>query len=161
MLEAYGFDKFGDETLYDGITGKPFKAKIFTGVVYYNRLYHMVSNKMQVRSRGTVQILTHQPTEGKARQGGLRFGEMERDVLVAYGASLLLKERMLDQSDKWPVLICKDCGAVGYRDYMKKANVCPLCGGSGLVEVEISYAFKLLLDEIRSLHIMPRIRLKA
>ncbi len=161
ILEAYGFDRNGEETLYDGFTGKPFKAKIFTGVVYYNRLHHMVSNKMQVRSRGTVQILTHQPTEGKARLGGLRFGEMERDVLVAYGASLLLKERMLDQSDKWPVLICKDCGSVGYRDYAKKANVCPLCGGSGLVEVEISYAFKLLLDEIRSLHIRPRIRLEA
>src|SRR5271157_979955 len=157
ILEAHGFDKFGEELLYDGVTGRPFKAKIFVGVVYYNRLYHMVSNKMQVRSRGTVQILTHQPTEGKARQGGLRFGEMERDVLVAYGASLLLKERMLDQSDKWPVLICEDCGSVGYRDYAKKANVCPLCNGSKLVEVEISYAFKLLLDEIRSLHIRPRI----
>jgi DNA-directed RNA polymerase beta subunit len=157
ILEAHGFDKFGEEVLYDGITGRPFKAKIFVGVVYYNRLYHMVSNKMQVRSRGTVQILTHQPTEGKARQGGLRFGEMERDVLVAYGASLLLKERMLDQSDKWPVLICEDCGSVGYRDYAKKTNVCPLCSGSKLAEVEISYAFKLLLDEIRSLHIRPKI----
>ena len=156
-LEAHGFDKFGEELLYDGVTGRPFKAKIFIGVVYYNRLYHMVSNKMQVRSRGTVQILTHQPTEGKARQGGLRFGEMERDVLVGYGASLLLKERMLDQSDKWPVLICEDCGAIGYRDYVKKANVCPLCNSSKLVEVEISYAFKLLLDEIKSLHIRPRI----
>ncbi|VVB73718.1 DNA-directed RNA polymerase subunit B' [uncultured archaeon] len=159
ILEAYGFDKHGEEQLYDGVTGRPFKAKIFTGIVYYNRLYHMVSNKMQVRSRGSVQILTHQPTEGKARQGGLRFGEMERDVLVAYGASLLLKERMLDQSDKWPVLICNDCGSFGYRDYAKKLNVCPLCGGSNLTEVEISYAFKLLLDEIRSLHIRPRIGL--
>jgi len=159
ILEARGFDKYGEEVLYDGFTGRPFRAKIFVGIVYYNRLYHMVSNKMQVRSRGTVQILTHQPTEGKARQGGLRFGEMERDVLVAYGASLLLKERMLDQSDKWPVLICKDCGSVGYRDYAKKINVCPLCNSNSLIEVEISYAFKLLLDEIRSLHIRPKIGL--
>ncbi|MDE1874045.1 MAG: DNA-directed RNA polymerase subunit B [Candidatus Micrarchaeota archaeon] len=157
ILEAHGFDRYGEEQMYDGVTGRPFKAKLFQGVVYYNRLHHMVSNKMQVRSRGTVQILTHQPTEGKARLGGLRFGEMERDVLVAYGASLLLKERMLDQSDKATVLICKECGNVGYRDYAKRVDVCPLCGSNKLAEVEISYAFKLLLDEIKSLHIRPQV----
>jgi DNA-directed RNA polymerase subunit B len=157
ILEAHGFEKYGEETLYDGVTGRPFKSKLFTGIVYYNRLHHMVSNKMQVRSRGTVQILTHQPTEGKARLGGLRFGEMERDVLVAYGASLLLKERMLDQSDKSTVLICKECGSIGYRDYAKRTDVCPLCNSNKLVEVEISYAFKLLLDEIKSLHIRPQV----
>jgi len=157
IIEAHGFDKYGDETLYDGVTGRPFKAKLFTGIVYYNRLHHMVGNKMQVRSRGTVQILTHQPTEGKARLGGLRFGEMERDVLVAYGASLLLKERMLDQSDKATVLICKECGTIGYRDYAKRVDVCPLCNSNKLIEVEISYAFKLLLDEIKSLHIRPQV----
>ncbi len=158
-IEAHGFDRHGDDTLYDGITGRPFKAKIFTGVVYYNRLYHMVSNKIQVRSRGKVQILTHQPTEGKARQGALRFGEMERDALIGHGASLLLKERMLDQSDKTTVLICKECGNMGYYDYIKRTPVCLLDGTTNLEEVEISYAFKVLLDEIKSMHIMPRIRL--
>ncbi len=159
MLEKHGFDRNGEEVLYDGITGMPFKAKIFTGVVYYNRLYHMVSNKMQVRSRGKVQILTHQPTEGKARQGALRFGEMERDALIGYGASLLLKERLLDQSDKAEVLICKQCGDIGYYDRIKRVAVCPLDGSSSFEEVEISYAFKILLDEIKSLHIMPSIKL--
>ncbi|MDE1767871.1 MAG: DNA-directed RNA polymerase subunit B [Candidatus Micrarchaeota archaeon] len=158
-LEAKGFEKFGNERLYDGITGLPFKAAVFNGVVYYNRLYHMVSNKIQVRSRGKVQILTHQPTEGKARQGALRFGEMERDALIGYGASLLLKERLLDQSDKAEVLICKECGSIGYYDHIKKMMICPLDKGSDFMEVEISYAFKVLLDEIRSLHIMPSIRL--
>ena len=160
MLKEGGYDEHGDDVLYDGMTGRPFKAKIFTGVAYYNRLYHMVSNKMQVRSRGKVQILTHQPTEGKARQGALRFGEMERDALIGHGASLLLKERMLDQSDKTAVLICKQCGGMGYHDFIKRVNVCPLCGNTTLMEIEISYAFKVLLDEIRSLHIMPRVKIK-
>ncbi len=161
VLEGYGFDKFGDERLYDGRTGQAFDAKIFTGVVYFNRLLHMVSTKLQVRSRGPVQILTHQPTEGKPRRGGLKFGEMERDALVGYGASLLLKDRMLDQSDKADIWICKDCGDVGYFDFIKNVPVCPNDSSNNLEKVEISYAFKLLLDEIKSLHILPRVKLKS
>lgn len=160
VLEKNGFDRFGDEWFYDGRTGKRFAAKIFTGVVYYNKLHQMVSLKLQVRGRGPMQILTHQPTEGKPRKGGLKFGEMERDALVGHGASLLLKERMLDQSDKTTILVCKDCGDIGYHDNIKNANVCLTCGSSSLKEVEISYGFKVLLDEIKSLHILPRIRLK-
>ncbi len=159
LLESHGFERFGNEKLYDGMTGMPFKAAIFNGVVYYNRLYHMVSNKIQVRSRGKVQILTHQPTEGKARQGALRFGEMERDALIGYGASLLLKERLLDQSDKTEVLVCKNCGSLGYYDHIKKISICPMCKGNDFEDVEISYAFKVLLDEIKSLHIMTAINL--
>ncbi len=161
ILGQYGFDKFSDEYLYDGRTGVRFTAKVFTGVVYMNRLMHMVSTKLQVRSRGPVQILTHQPTEGKPRRGGLKFGEMERDALVGYGASLLLKDRMLDQSDKADIWICKECGDVGYFDHIKNIPVCPTDAGNNLEKVEISYAFKLLLDEIKSLHILPRVRLKS
>ena len=159
MLESHGFERYGNEVLYDGMTGLPFRSAIFNGVVYYNRLYHMVSNKIQVRSRGKVQILTHQPTEGKARQGALRFGEMERDALIGYGASLLLKERLLDQSDKTEVLVCKNCGSLGYYDHIKKVQICPMCKQNDFEEVEISYAFKVLLDEIKSLHIMTSINL--
>ena len=161
VLEKYGYDKFGDESLYDGRTGKQFNAKIFTGIVYFNRLWHMVSLKLQVRSRGRVQILTHQPTEGKPRRGGLKFGEMERDALVGHGASLLLKDRMLEQSDKADIWICKQCGDVGYFDFVKNVPVCASDGGNDLEKVEISYAFKLLLDEVKSMHILPRIKLKS
>ncbi len=161
VLERYGFDRFGDEELYDGRSGRKFNAKVFTGVVYYNKLLHMVSLKLQVRSRGPVQILTHQPTEGKPRRGGLKFGEMERDALVGHGASLSLKERMLDQSDKAEIWICKNDGDVGYYDYIKNVPVCQLCRGNNLERVEISYAFKLLLDEIKSMHILPRMLLKS
>ena len=78
-------------------------------------------------------------------------------MLRCYGASLLLKERLLDQSDKAEVLVCKNCGSLGYYDHIKKISICPVCKGNDFEEVEISYAFKLLLDEIRSLHIRPRI----
>ncbi len=161
ILESNGFDRFGDEWLYDGTTGRRFEAKIFTGVVYYKKLMQMVSSKLQVRGRGPVQILTHQPTEGKPRSGGLRFGEMERDALVGHGTSLLLKERMLYQSDKSEIWVCQNCGDVGYMDYVKNRPICLTCGGTDLKQVEISYAFKLLLDEIKSLHILPRIRMKS
>ncbi|MGC8568116.1 MAG: DNA-directed RNA polymerase subunit B [Candidatus Micrarchaeia archaeon] len=160
ILEKYGFDRMGDEVLYDGRTGKKFNAKIFMGVVYYNRLWHMVSLKLQVRSRGPVQILTHQPTEGKPRRGGLKFGEMERDALVGHGASILIKDRMLDQSDKAEVWVCKKCHSLGYYDYIRKMPVCPIDGPGNMVNVEISYAFKLLLDEIKSMHIFPKIMIK-
>ncbi len=160
VLQSHGFDEFGDEEFYDGRTGKKFDGKLFTGVVYYERLWHMVSLKLQVRSRGPVQILTRQPTEGKPRKGGLKFGEMEREAIIGYGASLVLKERMLDQSDKSSVWICKTCGDLGYYDYVKNVPVCPTCGGGDLEEIEISYAFKLLMDELKSMHILPRIKLK-
>ncbi len=161
ILEGNGFDKFGDEELYDGRSGRKFRAKIFTGVVYYNRLYHMAITHMQVRSRGPVQILTRQPTEGKARGGGMRFGEMERDALVGNGASLLIKERMLDQSDKTMIWVCKNCGDIGYFNYIKNTPVCPSCGSNSLERVEISNAFKLLLYEIKSLHIKTNMKLKS
>ncbi len=158
-LLGLGFQEDGTEVFYDGRTGKQFLARIFVGNMYYLRLRHMVANKMQARSRGPIQLLTRQPTEGKAKDGGLRLGEMEKDTFIAHGASLLLKERF--DSDKIVIPICEQCGLVAIEDHYKNRKYCLMCGEDiEISSIEMSYAFKLLLDEFRSLGIYPRLNLK-
>lgn len=153
-----GFRKDGKETLYDGVTGKPIEAKIFIGNIYYLKLKHMVANKLQARSTGKVTLLTRQPVEGKAKGGGLKLGEMEKDALVAHGASLLLKERF--GSDNVIVHVCANCGALVGESKLKKKTQCSLCGSTKFEPIEISYASKLLMEELISLHIFPHFKLK-
>ncbi|MEM2088011.1 MAG: DNA-directed RNA polymerase subunit B [Thermoproteota archaeon] len=161
ILEAKGFSPYGEFEFIDGVTGKRFKAKVFMGVVYYQRLHHMVKDKMHARARGQVQMLTHQPTEGRSRGGGLRFGEMERDCLVGHGAARLLQDRLLEESDRAVIYVCEKCGTFAYYDARQKKYICPLCEkGKDVSGVEMSYAFKLLLQELMSLGIFPRLKVK-
>lgn len=158
-LLSLGFRENGTETMYNGITGEKMEAKIFVGNMYYLKLKHMVANKIHARARGPIQLLTRQPTEGRAKEGGLRLGEMEKDTFVAHGASLLLKERF--DSDKTVVPICENCGIIAIHDTYKDKRYCPICGDNVDVnDIEISYAFKLILDEFKSLGIYPKLVLK-
>jgi len=161
IMESSGFKYSGKEKMYDGRTGKPFPVEVFIGIVYYQKLHHMVADKIHARARGQVQMLTKQPTEGRARGGGLRFGEMERDCIIAYGASMILKDRLLDESDKDDIFVCERCGLVAYHDIKQRRYICRVCGDKGKVSsVSVAYAFKLLLQEMQSLNIAPRLMIK-
>ncbi len=152
-LVKNGFSYSGKDFFYSGTTGEPFEAYIFYGPIFYQRLKHMVADKMHCRARGPRAILTRQPTEGRAKDGGLRLGEMERDCLIGYGASSLLNERLMISSDVYNAYVCRNCGIITQK------GICRMCKKSNIVSIKMPYACKLLFQELMAMNILPKIGL--
>ena len=157
-LLKVGFEMNGNELLYNGLTGEQIKSDIFIGPVFYQRLKHMVADKQHSRSIGPMVNFTHQPAEGRSRDGGLRFGEMERDAMVGHGASRFTKGRMYDCSDKYEVHVCRKCGIIASYNEERSIHFCKTCDNrSDFALVQIPYACKLLFQELATMNVAPRI----
>uniref|UniRef100_A0A6G3MG51 DNA-directed RNA polymerase n=1 Tax=Henneguya salminicola TaxID=69463 RepID=A0A6G3MG51_HENSL len=178
-LSEVGYNYYGSERMYSGTNGEELEVNIFTGIVYYQRLRHMVSDKFQVRNTGPVDALTHQPIGGRNRGGGVRFGEMERDALISHGCSFLLQDRLLDCSDKSLAFVCEKCGdilatkldparsfnpLINFRPPSVSENknsrqfVCLLCKSSAHIKpIFIPYVFRYLLVELASMNIQIKL----
>jgi DNA-directed RNA polymerase II subunit RPB2 len=155
VLEMSGMERYGNEIMYNGRTGEQIKTEIFIGPTYYQRLKHMVADKVHSRgSNGPIVMLTRQPSEGRSKNGGLRLGEMERDCLIGHGISEFLKEKMLDTSDNYRLFICKNCGLTANANPAKNIYKCNHCKlSTDIVQIRIPYAFKLLSQELYTMNI--------
>lgn len=174
QLQKLGYESYGNEVMYNGMSGEPIETNIFIGPVFYQRLKHMVNDKQHSRSIGPMVNLTRQPAEGRSRDGGFRIGEMERDVMIAHGMSRFCRERLYDVSDKYSVHVCKKCGLIaqyndnGIMQYKAEGNTfvkldvtvhnCAVCDNTtDFAYVEIPYAFKLLAQELQTINCVPRL----
>lgn len=167
-LQKLGYESYGNEIMYDGLTGEQLESSIFIGPVFYQRLKHMVNDKMHSRSIGPMVNLTRQPAEGRSRDGGFRIGEMERDVMLAHGMSQFCKERLYDVSDKYSIHVCKKCGmTASYNDGETRSihikddlsiHLCNTCGNrTEFSMVQIPYAFKLMSQELQTINVGLRL----
>jgi DNA-directed RNA polymerase beta subunit len=156
-LIKLGYEAHGNELLHNGLTGEQVECSVFMGPVFYQRLKHMVNDKTHSRSIGPMVNLTRQPAEGRSRDGGLRFGEMEKDAMVSHGAARFTRGRMYDASDKYSVHSCKKCGLIAaYNDEMR-IHHCRVCDNrTDFAYLEIPYACKLLFQELNTMNIAPR-----
>lgn len=158
LTEKCGLHSSGTEVMYCGKTGEQMKVNIFIGPTFYYRLKHLVEDKVHSRSTGPYQLLTRQPAEGRSRDGGLRVGEMERDCMLAHGTVQFLKERFFDNSDKYLAYVCQNCGLLAVANSEKNIFKCTYCDHStGYSQIQIPYASKLLLQELMSMSITPRL----
>lgn len=158
ILENLGFQRHCDEVLYNGRTGEQLKVNIFMGPTFYQRLKHMVDDKIHSRSTGPNVILTRQPVEGRSRDGGLRFGEMERDCILSHGAAQFLKETLQDRSDNYRMFTCKHCGLVSSVNKAAQINYCKNCdNNTAFSEVRVPYAMKLFIQELETMCVAPRL----
>ncbi|KAN0050755.1 hypothetical protein ACTA71_003903 [Dictyostelium dimigraforme] len=166
QLAKAGFNRFGNEQMYSGTTGKEFECEIFFGVCYYQRLRHMVKDKYQVRALGKVNALTRQPIKGRKVGGGIRFGEMERDSLLAHGASFCLNDRLMKSSDFAKIKVCKLCGSTltiySKKDYSNQTvSECKSCKSSdSIATVSIPYVFTYLVAELAAVNITMKLQVK-
>lgn len=158
LLLKAGYEAYGNELLYSGTSGEQIECSVFMGPVFYQRLKHMVNDKAHSRSIGPMVNLTRQPAEGRSRDGGLRFGEMERDCMLSHGAACFTRGRMYFASDKYAVYVCKKCGLIAsYNDKMH-IHLCHTCDNrTNFAYVEIPYACKLLFQELNTMNIAPRV----
>jgi DNA-directed RNA polymerase II subunit RPB2 len=167
-LQKNGYESYGNEVLYDGMTGEQLSVSSFIGPVFYQRLKHMVSDKQHSRSIGPMVNLTRQPAEGRSRDGGFRIGEMERDVMIAHGMTAFCKDRLFDVSDKYNIHVCKKCGmTAAYNDGNKnkfyksndmKVHMCKTCNNiNHFAKVDVPYSYKLLSQELQAINVVPRI----
>lgn len=174
LLRKSGYNFYGTERMYSGVDGREFEADIFFGVVYYQRLRHMVADKYQVRTTGPIDILTHQPIQGRKRQGGIRFGEMERDALLAHGTSYLLQDRLMNCSDRTVGHVCTKCGSIlspllekpvdelaAAAAYRKRKWICKVCESSEHVQLlAFPYVFRYLVAELAGMNIKTCLQVK-
>lgn len=174
-LQKWGYESYGNEIMYNGLTGEQMETSVFIGPVFYQRLKHMVNDKQHSRAIGPMVNLTRQPAEGRSRDGGFRVGEMERDVMIAHGASNFCKERLYDASDKYSAHVCRKCGllaavnagtdsSAAYAPSRKPAGAeftvhrCNTCDNTTeFARVDIPYAYKLLSQELQTINVVPRL----
>ena len=167
-LQELGMESYGNEILYNGLNGEQLETEIFIGPVFYQRLKHMVNDKVHSRATGPMVNLTRQPAEGRSRSGGLRIGEMERDVLLSHGGAAFCKDRLYEASDKYVVNVCKKCGMIAAFNDGKsnnfhtssdfKVHLCNTCGNrTDFARVDMPYANKLMFQELQTMNVIPRV----
>jgi len=167
-LLKIGYESYGNELMYNGLTGEQLETNIFIGPVFYQRLKHMVNDKQHSRSIGPMVNLTRQPAEGRSRDGGFRIGEMERDVMIAHGMTSICRERLYEVSDKYSIHVCKKCGlGASYNNGDKNrmyaaadfsVHLCKTCDNrTHFAKVDIPYAYKLMSQELQTINIVPRL----